>query len=259
MAFTVKDVIIEALARSNLVSRRQPAPGNMVENAFQLLKGIAADYSSHNLLQFLRRELNIASDEWYPIPMKSDLILGTLDPEIPDDYVDVQVDKLEKITELYWKRSLDPMANADMNLDFVSFEDFNKPEFGIYIYTWQPISDTKVALKLKPRFVNMLRGNSKYISLIYNVKYEMELNSVLKIPDIYKELFTCALTYKLAVAFPRLSPEHTERLKNTLKEIEDSIKTPTRANKFIRRTSICYDNKLVNSAQLNSGSFIFPA
>lgn len=342
--FTIKDVITDALSRANLVNRRQEAPGHMVESAYLLLRGIAADYSSHNLLQFLRREVDlnetvikedqvILSDDYtmgenfwliegdditpyvedgtipeaenvpdgakvwnrdrsvwvkfrpdsgavlwrrddYPskeraigamngavtkvIPggIQPVMVIGTIDPDIHSDVVQVPVENLEKITEVYWDRSNDPMANATVPLQFVSFEDFNNGAYGEYIYTWQPISDTKVELKLKPRFVRMLT-NSQNLKMIYNVRYSFDLNSVMKIPDIYQELFTVALTYKLAVKYPRLSPEHTERLRVTLKEIEDSVKTPTRANKLIiREPAAC--NTLCRQYQLESGSFIFP-
>ena len=53
---TVRSIITEALSRANLVSRRQQAPADMFETAYQLLKGIAKRYSDDNLLQFLVSE-----------------------------------------------------------------------------------------------------------------------------------------------------------------------------------------------------------
>lgn len=341
MSFTVRDVITEALARSGLCSRRQQPQGNMVENAERLLQGVAADYSNHNLLQFLRREVKFpdcCNEEQYvlgngyrenmnfwfirdgytgvlpeadfiayrdgyegweyggthvytvrqagpnqyawdvtnysskeeamahlngaivkiiPPGIKPVNIIGEVDPEIESDWVDAHIDNIASITQLYWDRSTDPMANASVNLEYVSFEDFNNSAFGIYVYTWQHISDTKIELKFHPRFLAMLNGTANSLTMTYNVKYEFDLNSVLKIPDIYKELFICALTYKLACEYPRLSPEHTERLRLTMVDIENSIKTPTRANKMIKRVNECIDGRLQTTAQLLSGSFIF--
>ena len=57
---TVRSIIVEALNRSNLVSRRQSAPADMVESAYRLLKGIAGKYSNDNLLQFLGRQRGFA-------------------------------------------------------------------------------------------------------------------------------------------------------------------------------------------------------
>lgn len=335
--FTIRDVITEALARSSLVSRRQPAPGNMVESAYRLLKGIAADYSKHNLLQFLRREVDLDEmviqedqyvlgngyvegvDFWFvetgetpPFPpanvwdrarawdkdrevwkmvgtgpgmaewqrttyadqkiamahlngaverivpggIQPTMRIGTLDPDEPNDWLQVPVENIASIQELYWDRTNDPMANAAIPLQFVSFEDFNNPAFGDYIYTWQDITDTKFELKIKPRFWQMMGGNKK-LKMIYNVKYSFDLDSVLKIPDIYQELFNCALTYALACEFPRLSPEQTERLKKNMEDIEASVKTPTRASKFVVRQPTV-GNTLYSMSQLDSGSFLFP-
>lgn len=340
MSFTVRDVITEALARSNLCSRRQQPNGALVENAERLLQGIAADYSNHNLLQFLRKEVKFpecCNEEQYIIgngyrlnmnfwfiydgntevlpeadyvafrdhyeawdyggtqvytvvesepnqytwkttsyPNKETAInmcdaivkvvppgihpvniIGEVDPEIEGDWVNAHIDNIASITQLYWDRSTDPMANASVNLEFVSFEDFNNSAYGIYIYTWQHISDNKIELKLHPRFLAMLNGTANSLTMTYNVKYEFDLNSVLKIPDIYKELFVCALTYKLACEYPRLSPEHTERLRLTMVDIENSIKTPTRANKMIKRVNACYNGMLQTPEQLCSGAFIW--
>ena len=335
--FTIRDVITEALARSSLVSRSQPAPGNMVESAYRLLKGIASDYSKHNLLQFLRREVDLNEmvikedqyvlgngyvegvDFWFvesgetpPFPpanvwdrarawnkdrevwkmvgngagttkwqrevypdqknamatlngaverivpggIQPVMRLGEIDNDLPNDWVQVPVENIACIKEVYWDRTNDPMANAAIPLQFVSFEDFNNGAYGDYIYTYQEITDTKVEIKFKPRFVASL-GQYKNLKVIYNVKYEFNLDSTLRIPDIYQELFTAALTYALACEFPRLSPEHTERLKNTMKDLENSVKTPTRANKFVTREPYT-GNGLYSMQQLDSGSFLFP-
>ena len=338
--FTIRDVCVEALARSGLVPRRQPANGKMIETAYQLLRGIAADYSSHNLLQFLRREVDLNAavlpedhyeftenyvtgvNFWFsledlPIPspmywpgtpraamawdgdtsvarltvvgagevawttynyptkeialsqlmgvvfkaiipggMQPVLKVGMLDNEEPNDWLQVPVDNLECIKEIYWDRTNDPMANTAIPLSFVSYEDFNNAAYGEYIYTWQAISDTKVEIKFKPWLIKMVTPTYG-LKMIYNVKYAFDLDSAMKIPDIYRELFVVALTYKLAVEFPRLSPEHTERLKKTMEEIENSVKSPTRANKLIIREPVTRDG-LYNMRQLDSGSFVFP-
>lgn len=337
--FTIRDVITEALVRAGLANRRQPPLGNMVESAYRLLKGIAADYSKHNLLQFLRREADLtdlviksdiqllgpnyikgvnywdhitdlpipstaywtgpsAAKAWdgnsivaqievvgagevawsyTPYPTKAEaearlrelgvfgdvipagiqpkMIIGTLDPDEPNDWVQVEIANIANIPELYWDVSRDDMANTAVPLGFVSFEDFNNGNFGEYIYTYQEITDRKIELKLKPQFVSLARGGR--LKMIYNVAYSFDLDSVMKIPNIYQELFITALTYALACEYPRLSPEHTERLKTNLTNIENSVKTPTRASKFVVRTPTGA-NGLYNVAQLNSGAFIYP-
>jgi len=336
MSFTVRSVITEALARANLVNRRQEAPGQMVETSFRLLKGIAADYSRHNLLQFLRRELVLPEaidpnphyilspnyfmgvnfwivptgtvpsvtpsagymesalawdgkcevshietvsagvGEWETVTYndpteavnhlngaivkivqggwKDKLILGTVDPDIKDDYVDVVVENLADIKEAYYENN---QLQRDVQLPFVSFEDFYNGGYGDSVYTWQQISDRKVELRFTPRYTQYARSGKTKI--IYNLSYKIDLDSELKVPDIYEELFITALTYKLAVEFPRLDEAHTQRLQNELKAIEDSIKTPTRANKMVLRDAGTTNNGLWNLAQLQSGAFIYPS
>jgi len=336
MAFTVKDIITEALVRANLVgNRRQEPSGSMMESAFNLLKGIAADYSNHNLLQFLRREIILPKDAinetqyiigngykvgynfWFIINgdtsvlpeansttlamgceawdkggthvykivqsgqstfnwvahnysspaeamehldnavvrivepgMKTTMILGTVDPEINGDYVNAVVDNVASIKEAYIVLN-DRLQEIPIN--FVSLEDFYNANYGNYVYTWQFISDRKLEFKTKQPVID----RAKEIRIIYNVAYSFNLNSTLKIPDVYNELFTVALTYKLAVEYPRLDPSHTQRLKDTLTEIENTIKAPTRANKLVIRPEGNI-NTLNTIDQIVSGSFIFP-
>jgi len=334
--FTIRDVITEALARSSLVSRRQPAPGNMVESAYRLLLGIASDYSKHNLLQFLRREVDLTEtviqedqyilgngyvegvDFWFtetgvtpPFPsagawdrarawnkdcevwtmtnigpgvaewqcttypsqkaamahlngaverivpggLQPIMRIGEIDNDLPNDWIQVHADNVESIKEVYWDCSQNEYANTAVPVQFVSYEDFNNGAYGDYVYTCQEISDTKIEIRFKPRFIAMARSGR--LIAVYNVKYEFNLDSVMRIPDVYKELFIAALTYALACEFPRLSPEHTERLKTTMRDIENSIKTPTRANKFVTREPVV-GNSLCTPEQLLSGSFLYP-
>ena len=48
----IREIIKEAVTRVNLVPRRQAVPGDLVETAFRLLKGIVAKYNNDNLLNF---------------------------------------------------------------------------------------------------------------------------------------------------------------------------------------------------------------
>jgi hypothetical protein len=185
---------------------------------------------------------------------KDKLILGTVDPDIKDDYVDVVVENLADIKEAYYENN---QLQRDVQLPFVSFEDFYNGGYGDSVYTWQQISDRKVELRFTPRYTQYARSGKTKI--IYNLSYKIDLDSELKVPDIYEELFITALTYKLAVEFPRLDEAHTQRLQNELKAIEDSIKTPTRANKMVLRDAGTTNNGLWNLAQLQSGAFIYPS
>lgn len=49
---SVRDIITEACARINLVPRRQAIPGDILENAYRLLKGVVSKYNNDNLLSW---------------------------------------------------------------------------------------------------------------------------------------------------------------------------------------------------------------
>ena len=83
MSSTVRNIIVEALNRANIVSRRQSAPADMVENSLRLLKGVAAKFSNDNLLQFLRREIEFTPAG--PVTVIGESSNGTtVDVEAPD-------------------------------------------------------------------------------------------------------------------------------------------------------------------------------
>lgn len=57
----VRTIITEALSRANIVPRRQAAPGDLVQSAFRLLKGIVSKYNNDNYLAFTQQGLSLPS------------------------------------------------------------------------------------------------------------------------------------------------------------------------------------------------------
>ena len=338
----IRDVISEALARANIVGRRQVqhAPGDKLMDGLDILRDIAADFSSKNLLQWLQETVEIptilpeklilnegwdlgvnfwivtndnppelpsagvwdtafcwdknctvwdvmivspgvgtwrrtvypskdiamahmtyhgekAVLEYEPEGMRTEIILGSIDPDIHSDYVDVACKDLDKITAVYYETT-DPNVDGDYNypLGFVSYQDFWNGGWGSSIYTYQSISDTKAKLYIKSLMRDRL-PLSYGLKVIYNKAWNFDLDTEVRAPDVYRSLFLAALTYRLAVRWPRLDPAHTERLR---KEMEDRIavvSSKTRALKYVTRAGVCRNSRLVNRAQLMSGSFIF--
>ena len=82
---TVRSIITEALNRSNLVSRRQTPPADMVESAYRLLKGIAGEFSNDNLLQFLIASVETTFD-------KREYVLGESEEGV-EEYLPVDIDQ----------------------------------------------------------------------------------------------------------------------------------------------------------------------
>lgn len=242
---TVRSIIVEALNRSNLVSRRQSAPADMTETAFRLLRGIAAKYSNDNLLQFLVAECSHVLD-------KREFVVGTVDPDAPEEYLDVDMDAplIQKVNRMYW-RTTDPIGlGSYVELSYASPSDFDMYPEGSSVYTAQAVNDRQVVVKTK-----LLADSRTEIKISYNRKWDIGLDDELRIPEQYAELFTVALTHKLALTFPRLSTEQVKLLKDELDEMVKNVQTSTRAMKYVsRKPSI----PGVNRAAFINGSMFLP-
>ena len=57
MSLSVREIIKEACTRINLVPRKQAVPGDILENGFKLLKGVADKYNKDNLLSWTQNSL----------------------------------------------------------------------------------------------------------------------------------------------------------------------------------------------------------
>lgn len=223
---TVRSIITEALNRSNLVSRRQSAPADMVESAFRLLRGAAAQYSKDNLLQFLVSECTHDLD-------RREFVIGSTDPDAPEGiYLDVDMDAplLGKVTKMYWRPKDPHNFGTWIDLKPASPDDFDMYPDTSGVYTYQPVNDLQAVVKTK-----LLPDQNAEVKIIYNRRWEIGLDDELRIPEEYVELFTVALTTKLAIAFPRLNETQVNRLKEELKEMENTVKVNTRAIKYVSR------------------------
>lgn len=242
---TVRSIIVESLNRSNIVSRRQSAPADMVETAYRLLKGIAGTYSNDNLLQFLISDVETTLD-------KQEFVVGDIDADHQEEYavLDITAPNIQRINKVYW-RSKEPQGLGNyVELQFASPDDFFAYPSGSGVYTWQPINDLQVMLKLR-----LLPDERTEIKITYNRKWDFNLDSELRIPEQYSELFITALTHKLATTFPRLSTEQVALLKKDLDDMIKNVKTSTRAVKYLsRKPSI----PGVNRAAFLSGSMFLP-
>ena len=240
---TVRSIITEALARANIVSRRQSAPADMTESAYQLLRGIAAKYSNDNLLQFIVSEATHDLD-------KREFVLGEVDPEAESEYLPVDIDapRIQKINKVYWHSKQPSDLGNSVEVQYASPDDFDAYPDGAGVYTCQPINDLQIVFKTK-----LLPSSSIELKFTYNRKWSIDLDDELRIPEQYVELFTVALTTALAGAFPRLSEERVNRLKEDLKEMENNVRVSTRAVKYVSRRPI---RQCVNQAAFISGSFL---
>lgn len=240
---TVRSIIVEALSRANLVSRRQTAPADMTESAFRLLRGIASTYSNDNLLQFLVCEVKHDLD-------RREFVLGEIDPEAESEYlpVDIETPNIKKVNKVYWHSKEPADLGNSIELKFASPDDFDAYPDGSGIYTCQPVNDLQIVFKTK-----LLPSSSIELKFTYNRKWSFDLDSELRIPEEYVELFTVALTVALAKAFPRLSNEQVTLMKEDLTKMENNVRVSSRAVKYVSRRPV---RTCVNQAAFLSGSFL---
>lgn len=243
---TVRSIISEALSRSNIVSRRQTPPADKVETGYQLLRGIAKKYSDDNLLQFLVSDVSTPLD-------RQEFVVGDIDPEAPEEYmpVDIEAAGAHKINEVYWRSKEPTELGSYIELKYASPTEFDAYPNGSAVYTCQPVNDRQLMLKVK-----LLPDPRLELKINYNRKWSFDLDSVLRVPEQYEELFIVALTHKFAVTFPRLSTEQVNILKGELTDMENSVKTSSRAIKYVTRKPAT--RTYCSAADFYSGAFLFP-
>lgn len=145
----IRTIITEACTRINLVPRRQAVPGDIVENAYRLLKGIVAKYNYDNLLAWTQKSVIVPKSPVIHIYDETDVIKGDnnlyfdtvaemnshvfdlneidklwcIVKEVPNTYYTVQVETSNPLTfvtiphevnEPYPQRYQDMLAYQDM-------------------------------------------------------------------------------------------------------------------------------------------------
>lgn len=223
MATTVKDILIESLNRSNLCPRKRAVPSDLLESAYRLFKGIVSKYNFANYISFARTSMAI-------VPT--------------DPIIEVEVPGANSITSIQWKIS----DNDYADLRFVAFEQFYSDN-DMYTYTWKYTENNSIEIYLKPLFVS----GGKQIVVYFNQSLNYSVDDELRIPEIYIELFTAALTHKLAMTYPRTDSSQVQLLKAELDEIEKQVKSMISSNKILTRDPAAISNR----AAFLSGSFIF--
>ena len=72
----VREIIKEAVTRVNLVPRRQAIPGDLLENAYRLLKGVVNKYNYDNLLNFTQNSIIVNNAEFTHLWDETDIVKG---------------------------------------------------------------------------------------------------------------------------------------------------------------------------------------
>lgn len=284
----VRSIITEALSRSNVVPRRQPAPGDLVQSSFNLLKGIVSKYNNDNFLSFTQQKLDLPARKVIHIYGEHDTMLGEYNyvfndssemtryvPSVEDKqndafaviktnpqqvygvvetmgayhwepievdafdpryqqilrYVDayhVHLDGVSKLNTLNINRG---QPCGMLELKFEPYADFDSYCNTDLIWTFNDLSQGEWIIEVKPYLV----AQNVKLRLDYNRAIEFDLDTDLRIPDAYVELLTVALTYKLAVAYPRMDDAQVARLATELEGMLNNVKTPKADAKQVLR------------------------
>lgn len=226
MTTTVKDILIESLNRSNLVPRKRAVPADMLESAYRLFKGIIQKYNFANFISYTRKEIDVVPE---------DVVVGL---------VGLVGSDISSIATVSYKNS----ENSYTEMRFVAYEQFYS-ESDDYVYSWKYNDEGQVEIYFKKNFV----ANHKEVKVIYNSNTQYNLDDELHIPEIYIELFTAALTHKLAITYPRTDATQVALLKGELDEIEKQVKALVSSNKILTRDTAT----ISNFSSFMSGDFIF--
>lgn len=73
---SVREIIKESCARINLVPRRQAVPGDILENAYKLLKGVVNKYNFDNLLNWTQNSIIVPNSNLIHFYDETDFVKG---------------------------------------------------------------------------------------------------------------------------------------------------------------------------------------
>ena len=291
----VRSIITEALSRANVVPRRQPAPGDLVQSSFNLLKGIVSKFNNDNFLAFTQQGFDLPAKKVIHIYGKDNTMLdennmvfntaddlsgyeltkqdydnsiwgfvndgqhdtviytviaigtpsGTIYQWQPHPNVDqynqryqniiayakayhIHIDGVAKLNTLNINRG---QPCGMLELHFEPFADFDSYCNTDLIWTFKELAQGEWIIKVKPYLV----AQNVKLKLDYNRAIDFDLDTDLRIPDAYVELLTVALTYKLAVAYPRMDDAQVARLATELEGMLNNVKTPKADAKQVLR------------------------
>lgn len=163
----VRTIITEALSRANIVPRRQPAPGDLVQTAFMLLQGIISQYNKDNYLSFTQATLDLPAKRYIHIYDEIDTLGGENNMYFDD------ADQLSayELTEEDYDNNVWAMINDGQHLNVIyTVLSISTPSGPVY--QWQP----HVQDGFNPRYQQMRR---------YCESYHIQVPNVVKLNSLY--------------------------------------------------------------------------
>lgn len=154
------------------------------------------------------------------------------------DAVHIRVKDVVKLKSLMVSNGETPEPYA-LELRFVPHDEFDRFPNNDLAWTWTGLAEGEWVIEVKPRTANTARK----LKLSYNKGFHFDLDSDLRLPDVYLELLTVALTHKLAVTFPRLDDAQMQRLQGELDRLLDNVRTPKADARQVLRNTGDWDGR----------------
>ena len=159
----VRSIIKEATSRINLVPRKQAVPGDILETAYQLLKGIVSKYNYDNLLNFTQNSVIVPNTEVTHIYDETDFAKGK-----NNMYFEATAGVFNYTpTSEDYENNVWAMTKDDPNTVFIVYS----PSIDVYAWRAQTIHD-----HMLPRIQEM----EKYLAM-----YHICVRDVAKINSVY--------------------------------------------------------------------------
>lgn len=196
----VREIIKEAVTRVNLVPRRQAIPGDLLENAYRLLKGVVNKYNYDNLLNFTQNSVIVNNAEITHLWDETDIVKGK-----NNMYFD-SVAQMEAYTpdEEDYENETWAMVKGVDNYVYIVWQ----PAIGVYAWHAQQIHQETLRIQQMREYMKMqhvqirdvAKINSIYLVTPKNVEYaehyELKFVPAYKFDNYYNDASVYTLIQK---------------------------------------------------------------
>lgn len=196
----VREIIKEAVTRVNLVPRRQAIPGDLLENAYRLLKGVVNKYNYDNLLNFTQNSVIVNNAEITHLWDETDIVKGK-----NNMYFD-SVAQMEAYTpdEEDYENETWAMVKGIDNYVYIVWQ----PSLGVYAWRGQLIHQETLRIQQMREYMKMqhvqirdvAKINSIYLVTPKNTEYaehyELKFVPAYKFDNYYNDASVYTLIQK---------------------------------------------------------------
>jgi tetratricopeptide (TPR) repeat protein len=106
-----------------------------------------------------------------------------------------------------------PTAGQEaIKLAFVPRSEFDRTYRNDFAWTFVQLAEGEWVIETR----SYAYANASKLRLDYNEAIRIDLDTDLRVPDAYIELLICALTYKLALKYPRMTDEQVNQINHIM-------------------------------------------